>query len=346
MPDFVKIKENMDMNITRIAIIIGAIIMFIAIYSMFQIARRQKNCDRIKEYKGDRTIQPISTADKTTKLIDVYVKTAYNCCCSGDFNNDYVDTCALSYCSEQNVRALHFDIYSLNNRPVIATSSVKGNSYKETYNSLDLYSTMDFVKNKFMINSDPLFLIFCVNSKISTTYESMYAILVELFGTGNKTGNTIYLSSDIGNTPLLDLRNKVVICVEAFDKPSFYASSLALITSLDLNGSSKIYRESDILDLYNSKQTPKDFIPPYPQILFPNKQKSSNNYDFVTTGVQYGINFIGMSFQTDDSTLSIYKKGFSNNKSSFIKRGAIVTTPITPDLKDYYSIVPFGIVPT
>ena len=346
MDNLPKIKVSMDDNLIRITIIVCAIISFLAIYTIFQIARQKSNCDRIKKYKGDRTIRPIKKSDKTTKLIDVYVKTAYNCCCSGDFNNDYVDTCALSYCSEQKVRALHFDIYSLNNRPVIATSSVKGNSYKETYNSLDLYSTMDFVKNNFMIDSDPLFLIFCVNSKISTTYESMYAILVELFGTGNTTGNSIFLSSDIGNTPLIDLRDKVVICVEAFDKTSFYASSLALITSLDLNGSSKIYRETDILDLYNSGQKPRGYIPKFPQVLFPNKQKSSNNYDFVTTGVRYGINFIGMSFQTNDTTLSIYKKGFSKNKSSFIKRGDIIKTPIGQDLKGYYSIDQFGTVPT
>jgi hypothetical protein len=346
MPDFKNIKEKMDSNITRIAIIVGVIILFIAIYSMFQIARRDKNCSRIKEYKGERNIRSIDITDKTTKLIDVYVKTAYNCCCSGDFNNDYVDTCALSFCADQGVRALHFDIYSLNNRPVIATSSVKGNSYKETYNSLDMYTTMDMVKNKFMTNSDPLFLIFCVNSKISNTYESMYAILVELFGTGNKSGNMILLSNDIGNMPLVNLINKVVICVEAIDKPAFYASSLALITSLDLNGASRIYRETDILDLYNSRQTPNEYIPPYPQVLFPNKQKSSNNYDFVTTGVQYGINFIGMSFQTGDNILSIYNKGFSNSKSAFIKRGPIVTNVITPpDIKNYYSIKTFGIVP-
>jgi hypothetical protein len=337
MPNLDEIKKKMTENITRIAIIIGAIIFFIVIYSIVQIARRQKNCDNIETYGMDKKIKTLTEAaltknGKDIKLNDVYVKTAYNCCCSGDFNNDYVDTCALSQCAKQKVRALHFDIYSLNNRPVIATSSVKGNTYKETYNSLDLYSTMDNVKNNFMNIADPLFLIFCVNSKISTTYESMYSILVEIFGTGNITGNKIYLTNDIGNAALRNLMNKVIICVEAFDTPTFYSSSLALITSLDLNGTNKIYRESDILDLYSSNQPPYDST--YPQVLFPNKQKSSNNYDFITTGVKYGITFIGMNFQTNDNNLNIYNKGFANKTSSFISK-------TNKDEKGYYVITTF-----
>ena len=338
MPTLAEIKTKMTENITRISIVVGAIIFFIVIFATIQLARRQKNCDNIETYGMDKQISTMTEASLTKdgvdiKLNEVYVKTAYNCCCSGDFNNDYVDTCALAQCAKQKVRALHFDIYSLNNRPVIATSSVKGNSYKETYNSLDLYATMDDVKNKFMNIADPLFLIFCVNSKIATTYESMYTLLVEIFGTGNTTGNKLYLSNDIGNTTLKNLMNKVVICVEAFDTPTFYASSLSLITSLDLNGINKINRESDILDLYSSNQAPDSSIT-YPQVLFPNKQKSSNNYDFITTGVKYGITFIGMNFQTNDNNLKVYNKGFANKKSSFIPK------PLK-DEKGYYVITTF-----
>ena len=53
MDNLPKLKVNMDDNLIRITIIVCAIISFLAIYSIFQIARQQTNCDRIKKYKGD-----------------------------------------------------------------------------------------------------------------------------------------------------------------------------------------------------------------------------------------------------------------------------------------------------
>lgn len=313
--------QTLTSSIPSVYIIVGGIILFIAIYSTYQINLDTKNCNKINKYTSSTLITSIKKGDDVFDccLNNVYVKTAYNCCCSGDFKNDYVNECALTFCAKEKVRALHFDIYSLNKRPVISTSTVAGNTYKETYNSLDMYTTMGTVSKLFTISSDPLFLIFNVNSKLNTTYESMYTILIEIFGTGNSTGNKIYFTNDLGNTKLSYLINKVVICIYAYDPTIYSASSLALISSLNLNGSSKIYRESDILDLLTSNQDPT-YIPAYPQILFPNRQKSSNNYDFVTTGVKYGITFIGMSFQKDDNILKIYKKGFADKSKSFIKK--------------------------
>lgn len=353
MGDFTAKLTN---NISSVYIIVCAIVIGIIIYATYQLNLGNRNCSKIKKYKPSaaKTIKAITDGDtiisSATTLNELYVKTAYNCCCSGEFKNDYVDNCALLRCSKQKVRALHFDIYSLNNRPVIATSSVKGNTYKEVYNSLDMYATMDYIKTNFINNSsDPLFLIFCVNSNVSTTYESMYTILVEIFGTGNITGNLLYFTNDLGNAKILDLCNKVVICVEAYDTTVFYASSLALITSLNLNGSSKIYRETDIIDLYTSNSTIEDNLSfkLYPQVLFPNRQAASNNYDFVTTGINYGVSFIGMCFQKNDGILQIYKDGFKNY--SFINKKYIDGTTVTAtgtDVLHYYSTEKFGKVPT
>ena len=312
MPDYSSLTDIKALDpITVIQILAVVIILSIVLYAILQTTRQGSNCSTINTYKTLTIINIDETFD-TKVLNDVYVKTAYNCCCSGDFKNDYVDECALLNCTKQGVRALHFDIYSLNNRPVISTASVVGNKYKELYNSLDMYSTMSKINTKFMNISDPLFLIFNVNSNISTTYESMYAILLEIFGTGNSTGNKIYFTNNIGTTVLTDLINKVVICVQAYDAKVFYASSLALITSLDLNGSSsKVYTETNILDMY-TETTPVNNLASFPQVLFPNKQTSANNFDFVTTGIKYGITFIGMNFQKKDYLLDIYNVGFGS----------------------------------
>lgn len=326
-----KIKNINPISIIQILVFI--VVIPILIYAMVQVSLQKTNCSRINKNKP-LTITNISTTLSDKTLLDVYVKTAYNCCCSGEFKNDYVDNCALTNCATQGVRALHFDIYALNERPVISTSTVSGNKYKELYNQLDMYETMSIVKTKFMNKSDPLFLLFSVNSEIPATYESMYTILLEVFGTGNTTGNMIYFTDNIGGTKLSNLINKVVICVDSYSPKVFYASSLALITSLDLNGStSKIYRESDILDFYTNSDTASDKILPYPQVLFPNKQRSSNNYDFVTTGIKYGITFIGMNFQTQDYLLDIYNKGFG---AQSFKERKLVPTGITTDTPGNY----------
>jgi hypothetical protein len=331
--DDLKDKMKNINPITIIQILVFIVVIPILIYAIVQVSRQQLNCSRINKNKP-LTIKNINSTLSDKTLLEVYVKTAYNCCCSGDFKNDYVDNCALINCATQGVRGLHFDIYSLNGRPVISTSTVSGNKYKELYNQLDMYETMNIVKTKFMKKSDPLFLLFSVNSEIPATYESMYTILLEVFGTGNKTGNMIYFTDNIGGTKLSNLRNKVVICVESYSPKVFYSSSLALITSLDLNGStSKIYTESDILDFYTNADPASDKLLPYPQVLFPNKQKSSNNYDFVTTGIKYGITFIGMNFQKQDYLLDIYNKGFGNQS---FKERKIVPTGTTTDTPGNY----------
>jgi hypothetical protein len=127
---------------------------------------------------------------KTQLLYTFFIKTAYNCCCIGNFKNDYVDTCALKNCASYGVRALDFQIYSLNNAPIVSASSVKSTQYKEIYNHLSFYSVMKSVRQYFVDDStninrtDPLFLIFTiimlaivfiVGGYLSNTYDDFIA---------------------------------------------------------------------------------------------------------------------------------------------------------------------------
>jgi len=54
-------------------------------------------------------------------LRDFYIKTAYNCCSVGSYKNDYVDIQVLKNLLKQGVRALDFEIYSIDNEPIVAT---------------------------------------------------------------------------------------------------------------------------------------------------------------------------------------------------------------------------------
>ena len=71
-------------------------------------------------------------------LRDFYIKTAHNCCAGGSFKNSYVDLCHLRTAIKQGVRCLDFEIYSIDDKPVVAASSVDDYTVKETYNSIDI----------------------------------------------------------------------------------------------------------------------------------------------------------------------------------------------------------------
>jgi hypothetical protein len=334
---------NNKTNIIKIITIF--IIVFISIFIISKVSTQSSNCSKIASSKNITKFVSISNKNQTClnnkgKIKDlllnqVFVKTAHDCCCSGDYKNDYVDLCALINCRDEGVRALDFQIYSLLKKPIIAAASVPGNKYKEIYNSLDFYTTMQEVKRRFLTSecsnfSDPLFLIFRVNSALQATYDSMFSSLLEIFGSGSTTGNILYINrtTDIGLVKLSDLINQVVICVYAYDAPTFYKSQLTTITSLDLNtAKNKIRYETELLD----KQLtilPTDVVGSIlsttTNIAFPNQQSSSANMDFVMTGLYYGITFIGMNFQKADSGRVSYDKFFSKGGNgsgcSFIEK--------------------------
>ncbi len=344
-----------------IKVITITIVIFISIFIISKVSTKSSNCSRIKKNKNISKFASINDGNqpcvvnsgniKDLLLNKVFVKTAHDCCCSGDYKNDYVDVCALINCRDAGVRALDFQIYSLKNRPIIAASSVSGNKYKEMYNSLDFYSTMQEVKRRFLTSecsnfSDPLFLIFRVNSSLKSTYDSMFNGLLEIFGSGSTTGNILYInkSSDIGSVKLADLVGQVVICVYAYDAPTFYKSPLTTITSLDLNtAKNKIRYETELLDAQLTI-SPIDRaglqLSTNTNIAFPNRQSSSANMDFVLTGLYYGITFIGMNFQKADPARATYDKFFSvggnGSGCSFIEKNPNYTT--TNDTTPLYTI--------
>lgn len=128
---------------------------------------------RLKYLKGKIDLNN-TMVDYDYKLKDFYIKTAYNCFCNSGFRNGYVDNCALINCASYGVRALHMQIFSLDQTPILGVNSMSTNDYKESYNEIsfkDAMSTIDTVYNDEtfgtkdiddVVNSlkeDPLFLI-------------------------------------------------------------------------------------------------------------------------------------------------------------------------------------------
>ena len=319
-----------------INIIISIIIFAFLIYVFVNIKKDKNNCKLINKNKMNTTIVPLLTNTsinlENTTLNQTFIKTAYNCCCSGQFKNDYVNYCALINCAKQGVRALDFTVYSLKGNPVIAASTLQSNDYKETYNSLPFSNTMAQVYQYFVSSNincpnitDPLFLIFRIQSLLKKTYDEMATILNSTFGDNSINGNMIFyvkngkdtsldtvLLSKLTNNKIQGCTVVIIIDITGVQKELYYKSKLSILSSLDIgNGDNVVYRDSDLVQQPDLEVLTTNSL----SFLYPDFSNSSNNYNFAV-GLKNKITFIGLSFQTNDVYLNIYNDMFS--KSSII----------------------------
>jgi len=249
MPEFENLKEIKEKvnallkkvsTPTTVTIILFIILFWVVYFLYMTIRKREYNCRLIGTYPLKNMIE-ISPDVLNTPLNKVSVKTAYNCCCTGDFKNDYVDTCALVNCAKQGVRALDFTIYSLHGEPVISASTLPSRKYKEMYNSLPFSKTMSQVKQMFMYDTanctnikDPLFLIFRIQSANLNIYNKIADILQSVFGYSNADGDKIYKNKSIETENISALMGKVIICVDTTGLTGYENSTLSNIPSLAL----------------------------------------------------------------------------------------------------------------
>ena len=161
---------------------------------------------------------------------DYYIKTAYNACSGGSYTNDYVSICVLKGILKQGVRALDFEIFSVDDQPVVATSISDNYFVKETFNKVDFSDVMTTIKNyAFVTNnapnsSDPIIIHLRFKSSNKKMYNNFAKILKKyndiLLG---KEYSFEYNKKNLGDVPLLNFMNKVVIIAD-MNNPSFLDS--------------------------------------------------------------------------------------------------------------------------
>lgn len=313
-------------------IVINIIIIIVVIFWISRsMLLNNNNCRRLeKNYKNFATIGSIIYENDNYKgrhLRDYYVKSAYNCCAAGKYKNDYVNLCALDACIKQGVRFLDFEIYSIDNKPVIAVSSEENYNIKQSFNSLSLNSVLSkinltaFSSGKCPNYNDPLILHFRIMSGIKDIYDMIASELENTVGNrllGHKYSYSSH-NTNFGKTPISELKGKIIIIID--NKNTIYReanSSLEEYTNVSSNNS-KIMKSMRFFDIKNTHE-PDTLLfnnKEYMSVCLPNLSDEPSNYR-PSIPINYGCQFIAMSFQKLDTNLKAYNKFFDEHNSAFV----------------------------
>ena len=238
------------------------IILIIFIVYMIYLSRLQNNeCNFMNNlYPSlDGNIKPINGNDPdcSGNLRDYYIKTAYNCCSGGSYKNDFVNTCNLTAVLKQGVRCLDFEIYSIDDQPVVATSTVDNYYVKETFNFINFGTVMSTIVNYAFSGStspnptDPLI----IHLRFMSNNQPMYSNLADIF-----KSNTTYMlgpeysyelsGQNLGGVPLLSLQNKIILIVDRSN--TAFLENEELLEYINLTSNSIFMREYDFYSVKNN----------------------------------------------------------------------------------------------
>lgn len=191
--------------------------LFIQQYTLKETQKKSFNTVEIA-----RRLQNIKEDSREYPLRNFYIKTALNCCCLGEWKNSYVDMSALEYAIAQGYRCLDFEIYSLNDSPIVGASSQMNNfRHTETFNHLDFMEVCKKINERaFSIApnpNDPLLISLRIKSE-NTNKEFVERIIecIKQFGDRllEPEYNYEFGGQNLGMVPIKKFMGKVIIMVD------------------------------------------------------------------------------------------------------------------------------------
>ena len=326
-------------NTTLVHIIGTTLVIFIAgciaYYVYYKTTLLPKSCRRLNGKKSaalNSSWITTASSDPSSQYLlrDYYIKTAYNCCSTGNFSNDYVNVCALQHAIRMGCRCLDFEVYGKNGKPIISTSLSDDKCIKETYNSVSFDEAMGaiassaFSSNACPNPSDPLLLLF----RIKTNDADVLNIMADTI----KSNLSNYLMPDYSHEfkgknicaePVINFKNKIVIIVE--NNPLLYqgADRMYEITNLTSKTFLRILTVFNVLNGPNISEL-TSFNKQYMTIVLPDPSMSAENYDPMAPSLA-GCQCMAQSFQlTRDGNLAVYNDWFESGptKSAFLLKPA------------------------
>jgi hypothetical protein len=298
------------------------IILCAVIYFLYKWMLPSVRCSNIQTAFPNGS-QTLTTREKGP-ISNYYIKSAYNCCSLGNYSNDYVGTCILTTILKQGVRCLDFEIYSINDLPVVATSTNKRYKDKETYNSIPfdqvlyLLSDQAFTGDIAPNSEDPLFLHLRIKSNNIKMLSELNRMLSGI--------NTVYNGQVSNTTKLSELMGKTIIIVNNNNKlyidQGFAHNMISGTSAFNMYDYDNI-RTMSTIELAEMKKPNKMTI------MLPSRTSSDpDNIDFSKV-IDMKCNIIAMRYQKNDQQLANYNSIFA--ESAFIPKDALQLEKVDPN---------------
>jgi hypothetical protein len=236
----------------------------------------------------------------------------------------------------QGVRCLDFEIYSINNKPVIAVSSEDDYNYKESFNNISFDDAMKIVNDYAFSSSnapnpnDPILIHLRIQSKNETIYDKMADTITDKFGDKLLSNKYSYESdgTNIGLAPITKLQQKVIIIV---DKSNTKYESTSLDELVNVASNSifmRALRDHDVINTSDYHELIR-FNKKHLTLTMPDLSSSVSNVT-PSTHMKYGCQMVGMCYQNYDSNLEYYESFFAAKGSAFVlKPKPLRYTPTT-----------------
>lgn len=273
------------------------------------------------------SIKTLNSSDPNCKYTfkDYYIKTAYNCCSPGTYKNDYVSTCALKDVLKQGVRGLDFEVFSMGDQPVVATSTVDSNYIKETYNYVPFSEVMNIITNYAFATStapnskDPIIM----HIRFKSSNQKMFQNFANLI----KNYDRFFLGpaysfeqngTNFGNTPLLDLTKKNTIVLIVDKSNNSFMDCKDFYEYVNMTSNSIFMRA---LHYYNVKNTPdlselQEFNKQNMSISMPDVGNDPVNPSAIVCR-ETGCQMIAMMYQKNDTNLQENNAFFDKSGYAF-----------------------------
>jgi len=242
-------------------------------------------------------------------LRDYYIKSAYNACSGGNYKNGYVDTCTLKNLIKQGVRGLDFELYSINNQPVVATSTSDNYCVKETFNSVQFSDVLNVIRDYAFASStapnpfDPIIL----HLRMKSSNQEMYSNFAKMLEGYNeilmdKRYSFEYYGKNFGTVKLPELEGKIVIVVDRSNLA--FMESEAFHEYVNMTSNSIFMRALHYYDIINTPDMVEliGYNKLNMTIGMPDKGSDPPNPSSLTMRT-YGVQMLAMRYQTVDTNL-------------------------------------------
>lgn len=321
-------------------IVVVAIIIILITWVIYTLNKQFRGCNTIKDHDiyNKPSDMPNPDPNKSDDFNDelkslprnFYIKTAYNACCGDNYKNTFVNLCALDNCIIKGARCLDFQIYSYNNQPIIAASTVNNNYIKETYNHLLTLDVLTHIKKKCFSDidsKDPLYLHFRIMSNNKEIYDILGQQIIDTFESGNHLLNSDnelsingassnkFINDTIINSPYFE--EKVIIIVNTQNNLLVQNSKLA--QCVNLNSGSQYFNLIRYNELFSKGESNSIQIEECKNkfvMVLPDLDTNKSNFDIILP-ISNGCQFIAMKFQTHDENLISYLDYFKNDYNTY-----------------------------